>query len=214
MIWLMISLGTVSAPTSASLIQGPTPVNWTSWPSQSGMSPDLLERGTNAWTIRTRLTVRPDGTVQSCEVESGTDNKTLDKFTCGMFERRAKFRPAVWSNGSPSYGVFRFAFEWTRAVPPPSKSSHVDLNVRVDRKTYAERVAAFVHVVFTVDGDGQIGECSGAAPFDSGIATNPPTLVPIACEAVIHRYRPRAAKDESGEPVRSVQNAIVRIKSD
>jgi hypothetical protein len=214
MIWLMVSLGALATPSSASLLQGPTPVNWTSWPSQSGMPPDLLKGGTNAWTIRARLTVRPDGTLQGCEVESGTDNRALDKFTCEMFERRARFRPAVWADGSPSYGLFRFTFQWARAVPPSSKPPHVDLKVRVDRKAYAERVPAFVRVVFAVDEDGQIRDCSGAAPFDSAIATNPPTLVPIACEAVIHRYVPRAAKDKLGKPVRSVQNAVVRIKGE
>jgi hypothetical protein len=132
---------------------------------------------------------------------------------CAAFEQRATFRPAVWADGSSSYGVFRFTFKLFRDRPRPSKSNPVDLDVRVDRKAYAGQVPAFVRVVFAVDQDGRPGDCISAAPFDPNVAANQPSLVPLACDAVIHHFVPRAAKDESGKPVRSVQNAIVRIGS-
>jgi hypothetical protein len=213
MIWLIVSLGTVAASPSATLLQGPIPVNYTGWPITSDMPPDTFEGGGWVRTFLTRLTVRQDGTLQSCEVERGTGRRTLDKAICAMFEQRARFRPAVWADGSPSYGVFRFTFKLFRDHPRPSKSDPVDLDVRVDRKAYAGQVPASVHVVFEVDQDGRPGDCISAAPFDSGIAANPPSLVPLACDAVIHRFVPRAAKDELGKSVRSVQNAVVRIRT-
>ena len=162
MIWTIASLGALTASPSASLLQGPTPVNYTSWPMLSGMPPDMFEGGGWERTIRPRLTVRQDGTVQGCEVEKGTGQKTLDRFVCAMFEQRARFRPAVWGDGSPSYGVFRFTFKMFRGDRRSRKSGPVDLEVRIDRKTYSG-VPAFVRVAFAIDQNGRIGDCSSAA---------------------------------------------------
>jgi hypothetical protein len=202
----------MAASPSATLLQGPTPVNYTSWANFLDIPPGMFDGGGWARTFRTRLTVRQDGTLQGCEIERGSGRKALDKFICGVFRQRATFRPAVWTDGSSSYGVFRFTLKLFRDRPRPGKLP-VDLDVSVDRKAYAGQVPAFVRVVFAVDQDGRPGDCISAAPFDPGIAANPPSLVPLACDAVIHRFVPRAAKDESGKPVRSVQNAIVRIKT-
>ena len=213
MLWLVASLGVLTASPSASLLRGPIPVDYTKWPMLSDMPPDLFEVGGWVRTMRTRLTVRPDGTVQGCEVEKGTGHRALERYVCAMFEQRAKFRPAIWIDGSPSYGVFRFTFKIYRGDRHSSKPDPVDLEAMVDRKTYAG-VPAIVHVAFAVDQDGRTGDCSSVAPFSTGITANPPILVPFACDAVSRRYVPKAARDDAGAPVRSVQNALVRIRSD
>lgn len=215
MIWLVASSGALIASPSASLLQPPQPVNYTGWPMLSGLpSETAFEGGGWARTIRTGLTVRQNGSVQSCEVEKGTGHKALDSFVCAMFEQRARFRPAVWIDGSPSYGVFRFTFTIYRDDRRSSRPGPVDLDVRIDRKTYAGQLPAFVHVAFSVDRNGRTGDCISEAPNESETPANPPSLVPLACEAVIHRYVPTVAKDQSGKPVRSVQNAVVRIRAD
>jgi hypothetical protein len=214
MIWLAISSGALATLPSASRPQGPTPINYTNWVMPTARPAGLFEGDRDVWTIRARLTVRPDGKVQDCAIERSSRNKALDRFTCGMFEQRATLRPATWIDGSPSYGVFRFTFQWTRPQLPSFNSDPVDLELKADRRDYAGRLPAFVRVVFAVDQNGRISDCYSAPPFDAGMVTNPPPLVPLACDAVIHRYVPIPAKDASGTPVRSVQNAFVRIRND
>jgi hypothetical protein len=213
MIWLITGSAAAVAQLSGSMLRGPAPVNYTSWPSQSGI-PDYLFNGRrSAWTIRARLTVRPDGSVQRCEVERRSGSKPLDKFTCEMFSQRAKLLPATWADDTPSFGVFRFNFVWTRRDAPLGASHPSDVSIKVDRSIYAQRVPALVHVMFAVDANGQISDCTSQPPFDSGVASNPLTLVPLACDAIAHGYHPSPAKDDSGNPVRSVQNAFVQVRS-
>jgi TonB family protein len=55
----------------------------------------------------TRITVRPDGSTESCVPEASSSNKELDAYTCAIILKRAKFRPATWIDGTSAYGVIR-----------------------------------------------------------------------------------------------------------
>lgn len=213
LIWLVTGSAAVLAQLGGSGLQGPTPVNLPSWASGSGMPDYLFDGASSSWAIRARLTVRPDGKVQRCEIEIGTNNRELDKFTCEMFERRATFRPAVWTDGKPSFGVFRLNFVWARRHTRLNKWQLPDLSIRVAESIYGQRTPAAVCVVVAVDPNGRISDCSNQPSFDSDVESNLPALVPFACEEVIRRYHPRPARDDAGNPVRSVQNAFVIVRS-
>lgn len=213
MIWFTAFLGAVSAPRSSSQLQAPTPVNIVSWTYTHQVPPPAAwDKGTS-WPFLIRLTVRPNGKLKRCEVEKSTANEYLTQFVCEMFKERAKLRPAVWTDGSPSFGVFRFGFVYSRDQAPPDDYHFEDLSVTIDRGIYAQRVPANVRVMFAVDANGQISGCTSQPRWYSSIANDPPAIIAVACEAVVHRYHPTPAKDGSGNPVRSVQNASVTVTS-
>ena len=51
-------------------------------------------------TVRTVLTIGPDGRVTGCSITKGSGNSALDSTTCNILRRRAKFTPARDSNGN------------------------------------------------------------------------------------------------------------------
>lgn len=73
-----------------------------------------------------RLTVRPDATLQTCEVEDNGGDPKLGAFSCELAMQRARFAPARWIDGSPTYGVYRRTVTWAIDFPPPAKSLRGD----------------------------------------------------------------------------------------
>ena len=53
-------------------------------------------------TARARLEIGPTGRVTSCTITKSTGNSALDRATCSVLQRRAKFTPAKDQNGNPT----------------------------------------------------------------------------------------------------------------
>lgn len=58
------------------------------------------------------LDVGPDGRVHGCTVTRASGSSALDSATCMIMRRRARFTPAVDSNGMPAAGRVRQEVEW------------------------------------------------------------------------------------------------------
>jgi periplasmic protein TonB len=59
------------------------------------------------------LTVGPDGRVHGCAIVRSSGSAALDSATCLIMRRRARFTPAIDSNGNPATGEVRLFFKWT-----------------------------------------------------------------------------------------------------
>jgi len=57
-------------------------------------------------TAQAQLTIGSDGRVVSCNLIRSTGNGALDSATCNILRRRAKFTPAVDSNGQPTTDTY------------------------------------------------------------------------------------------------------------
>ena len=68
--------------------------------------------------VHVRVTVRPDGVLQSCSAEVSSGDGKLDAYTCQLIVRRAKFVPARWPDGTAAYGVIRVPVNWLVANGP------------------------------------------------------------------------------------------------
>jgi protein TonB len=66
------------------------------------------EQGTTA----VRLTIGTDGRVSGCEVTSGSGSSALDSATCNILRRRARFSPAMDSNGQPTSDSYSQRITW------------------------------------------------------------------------------------------------------
>ena len=154
--------------------------------------------------VSMRITVDPNGKLQSCEIESTSGDKDLDSYTCKITEKRARFRAARWTDGTASYGVYRLRTAWLARNQPASQfRPYGDLILTLNRPPKGVRYPATTEVALAVDEVGRILSC-GPTNKKSKLA-----LVGIACDQLRASYRPVPAKDRDGAPIRSVQNARV-----
>ncbi|WP_373491064.1 energy transducer TonB [Parasphingorhabdus sp.] len=63
-------------------------------------------------TTRFRLTVDADGRVSDCQVTGSSGHADLDDAACKNLTRRARFRPALDSQGNPTTGTYSNAVRW------------------------------------------------------------------------------------------------------
>ena len=166
-------------------------------------------------SVGIRLTVRPDGHVQSCDVEytSGVDG--LDVYTCKLRKRRARFAAASAEMGNPSYAVYRATIRWvvTGFAKPSPKPVNTDLVLTVNELPKGAKSPAYVSLMFVVDERGRTSSCS-AEKVAPGQYSGDPQLLQMACEEIPKSYRPTPAKDDRGNPVESVQDAIVAFTTE
>ena len=66
------------------------------------------EQGTTA----VRLTIGTDGRVSGCEVTGSSGSSALDSATCNILRRRARFSPAMDSNGQPTSDTYSQRITW------------------------------------------------------------------------------------------------------
>ena len=63
--------------------------------------PDAARDSNATGTARARLEIGPSGRVSSCTITQSTGNSTLDRATCSVLQRKAKFTPAKDQTGNP-----------------------------------------------------------------------------------------------------------------
>ena len=63
-------------------------------------------------TARFRLEIAANGSVQNCTITGSTGHGELDRATCNLVSRRAKFQPARGSDGEPVAGSYSSAVRW------------------------------------------------------------------------------------------------------
>lgn len=200
MFWLVATAASLSAPAPTNRIRWFTPDDMPAYHQIAGVTR----------MVRVRVTVRPNGSSQYCEIENSDGDPKLAVFTCELIMKRAKFDHARWTDGSPAVGVFRETVTWAVGSPPPPKLKRGDLELTVDRLPRRERSPAFVRVMFAVDTSGRPSSCASEPPSLPAL-TNNPELVPLACEELMRTYTAVPAKDETGRLVPSVQNALVKF---
>ncbi len=63
-------------------------------------------------TTSVRLTIGTDGRVSGCEIAGSSGSSALDNATCNILRRRARFTPAVDSNGQPTSDTYSQRITW------------------------------------------------------------------------------------------------------
>jgi protein TonB len=74
--------------------------------------PATAARNEESGTTRFKLAVGPDGRVKECSVTSSSGSSALDSTTCKLMRQRAKFTPAMDSNGRPTGDTVASAIRW------------------------------------------------------------------------------------------------------
>jgi hypothetical protein len=204
-----------AAATSA--LSAPVPLNQRQWFVADDVPRSVMYiTGSHRWTVGISIKVAPDGTIQSCAVEVGSQVPDLDRLSCELVKTRARFSAARWSDGKPAYGVFRTAIVWAVTDDPstmPPKSPLPDLELAVQSMPSGVKSPSLVRVMFAVDTNGKIVEC---APETRALepTENAAALIPVACEEFAATFKLGVPTDPAGNPVPSIQDGLVRFVLD
>jgi hypothetical protein len=205
-------VGAALVPSSAIAkpMAAPVPENIVSWFSPNDMPIDVVAKG-GAYLVRTRTTVRPDGSIKDCLIEISSGHKYLDALSCAIMVKRGKFAPAHSQDGAAVYGVYRTSITW-EATDGPNPDSPVDVDLYLNELPAGVRSGDFGHVVLMFDENGRPTACQADAPSPTDIrVTSNPELLRLACDQLLQGWNSVPAKDDGGKPVPSVQNASVRF---
>jgi TonB family protein len=198
----------------AAQISVPAPKNVSEWFFVDDV-PEYLIRQSGLWLVPVRITVGSDGKIRDCDVEGTSGISDLDKRTCRIIMRRARFKPAS-IGGAAAPGVYRTTVTWAVADAPfdRSKVSSADIDVTVQRLPAGANSPTQVRVAFVVAPDGTKSSCvvDDVKGFEQ--IENVPALVSIACDLIMEKYPATPVVDQSGVPITSVQNALVRFSAD
>lgn len=63
-------------------------------------------------TTAVRLTIGTDGRVAGCDITSSSGSSSLDSATCNILRRRARFSPAMDSDGRPTTDTYSQRITW------------------------------------------------------------------------------------------------------
>jgi periplasmic protein TonB len=99
-------------PPAPNIVRPPQPRQ----PAQNYVTPDdypasaLAQRAQGR--VKVRLTVGVNGRVVGCAITRSSGFSILDSVTCTLLRRRARFTPAIDSNGQPAVGVVASELIW------------------------------------------------------------------------------------------------------
>jgi hypothetical protein len=164
-------------------------------------------------SVGVRVTVTPEAKILQCETEATSGIAKLDAYTCAIIIKRAKLHPAIWSDGSATYGIIRTAviYSVNYSNPPPAPG---DIELTVNQLPKGIKSPANAYVMFAVDEAGRPSHCAEEDRVWRPLAGKAPQLIAIACEQVAKSWHAKPAQDASGRPVQSIQNALVKFTAD
>jgi hypothetical protein len=184
----------------------PIPTNKSSWVRPDDMPLELMSEDT-VYNVPIRLTIAPDGKLQSCAGEMLSQSTKLTDHTCKLLRQRARFRPAINSAGLPSYGVYRTSMRWWFGTFAPREwPTFSDLELTVSTLPPKIKSPATVRLIFNVDEVGRSSSCTTES------SESEPVLVGLGCRELVKSYKAIPARSLQGKPVPSVQTGTVTFK--
>lgn len=152
--------------------------------------------------------VGPDGRAADCKVTRSSGYEILDRQACSVPMKRARFKPALGSDGRPTFGVYRSQVVWQRPDRDmPRRDLGPDLEITVNQLP-AGTTGPAVNLAYHVDAQGNPSQCTPMA--DS--ATQPRQLVDVACSALFGRLA-REPVTARGAAVGAVATAAVKVNA-
>jgi TonB family protein len=154
------------------------------------------------------VVVDPNGRPASCSIMLSTGHAPLDRETCYVAMKRARFTPAYGPDGRTTYGLYRSQVVWTRPDRPTiQRDPGPDLEVSVSELPAGTQMPAAVKVAYFIDAAGNPSSCT-VLPES---AKQPGQLIDAACKQLFDQA-PRTAVSANGAVVPAVKTAAVEFK--
>lgn len=101
------------APQPVDVAGAPTPRGYVGAWANTSDYPSAAIRERREGVTRFRLTIDTTGRASDCHITESSGHADLDATTCELVMRRARFDPAVDSNGDATTGIWESAVSWT-----------------------------------------------------------------------------------------------------
>lgn len=160
-------------------------------------------------SVLTRTTVDLSGRPQICEIEVSSGEPKLDKHTCDIIMKRARFEPARWLDGTAALAVVRMPVRW---ASDETLTTRADIELSVNRLPPRFKSPVHLRLLLAVDAQGKIVDCaSERLPASEDDQQPTSQLIDLSCAEARRGWSPIPAPDSSGAAQRSIQNVSVRV---
>jgi TonB family protein len=187
-----------------------TPITPQPWFEFTDYPMKAFERNAEGVT-RFEMLISPEGRVAGCTVISSSGDEELDRASCFLSTKRAKFRPARNLDGQPVWGTFRTQALWAlpehHIVAPPAPDLEVSLNALPD----GTKQPPAVKLAYAVDRQGK-PDLASCTMMPSSLQ-QPQLLVQLGCKQLLESTPQTPVTDPSGQPVAAVKTGAVLFKT-
>jgi TonB family protein len=195
----------------ASALAGVVPVHGVPWVTDRDYPESARRHHENGWVNFTIL-VAADGQIDGCRITRSTGSATLDKQTCELMQKRARFKAARDEQGNPTRGTYKGAVRWVLPDEIGSGTFRLEPALAVDLELQLARMPKglrenYVFVVARTNSDGSVAAC---APADRNRKTL--ALANTAC-AQLHSLWNSPVQWSDGAPVTAVETYKVGFVS-
>ncbi|AOF97487.1 hypothetical protein BSY17_2148 [Sphingobium sp. RAC03] len=167
------------------------------WLTDQDYPPDARrrrEQGAVAFT----LLISPNGMPLKCNVTRSSNFDDLDKQSCTLLMRRARFTPARDIDGNAAHTYYRGFMYWSFSRPTPLVYAP-DIDLQVDKLPGGAKEKT-VSILVQTDLDGHVVACNLAKSEDN----EPKNLVAVACKEAA-TMSPMPVRDGDGRSVTAVR---------
>lgn len=153
------------------------------------------------------ILVTPQGTVANCRVTESSGHEELDRQTCFLATKRAKFAPAT-VDGRLVFGVYRSEAAWALPERSVGTKAGPDLEVTLNKLPEGTLEPPVVKVAYAVDASGQPSSCV-AMP---SARKQPPVLVELGCRQLLESIGNSPVVSSTGQPVAAVRTGAIKFR--
>ena len=151
--------------------------------------------------------VDPTGRSTDCKIAKSSGHEMLDRQACWVALKRARFTPAIGSNGERAFGVYRSQVVWSRPDRAGlQRDLGPDLEISVSQLPAGTREPAAIKMAYFVDVQGSPSACT---PLPDS-AKQPGPLIDLACQALFAKLT-RDPVTTKGSTVAAVKTAAVKV---
>jgi TonB family protein len=168
--------------------------------------PSMAVADKRSGTVRSVVTVGPDGRVRNCAIVNSSGSRDIDDITCKAFIARAHYKPATNDQGIPCFGVVASKSRWITTGPSTPKVDYSDIEL-VIRPVAGLKLPLSIGVTLSADAAGRVTACET-------IDKNAPMLHRVACDQAKRLSPLPIVHDDQGQPVPFVRNAAILFKAD
>lgn len=142
-----------------------------------------------------------------CKITKSSGHEILDRQACWVAIKRARFTPAIGTNGERAFGVYRSQVVWSRPDRAGvQRDLGPDLEISVNQLPPGAIGQTAVKLAYFVDSQGKPSACT---PLPDS-AKQPKQLVDLACQALFQQF-PHEAVSLHGNNVPAVKTAAVKV---
>lgn len=158
-----------------------------------------------------QLLISPDGRVADCSVTSSSGDADLDKASCFLATKRAKFRPARNSDGQAVWGTYRTEALWAIPEHHVVSTAAPDLEVSLNALPAGTKQPAAVKLAYAVDEQGN-PDLASCTVLPSSL-NQPQVLAELGCKELLERSPHTPVIAPSGQAVPAIKTGAVLFKT-